>query len=149
MSKEELIRQEMYKAMKNKMTERKAILSLILSNLHKESIDKTRLLSEDEENAVILKEMKQIEETLSLTPPDRKDIIEQCEYRLSVLNEFAPKMLGENAIDKIIDETLSELNIVQPTKKDKGSIMKNLMPKVKGKADGKLVSDLVNARLEW
>lgn len=147
MNKEEVIRQEMYKAMKDKLHERKAVLSLLLSNLHKESIDKTRILSPDEEDAVILKEIKQIEETLSMTPSDRKDIIEQCKYRLSVLHEFAPKMLGENDIDKIINQTLSELGISQPTKKDKGSIMKVLMPKVKGKADGKLVNDLLSARL--
>jgi len=147
MSKEEVIRQEMYKAMKDKMTESKAILSLILCNMHNESINKTRILSPAEEDAVILKEIKQIEETLFMTPPDRKDIIEQCEYRLSVLHEFAPDMLGENEIDEIINQTLDELNITQPTKKDKGSIMRILMPKVKGKADGKLVNDLLSARL--
>lgn len=52
-------------------------------------------------------------------------------------------MMDKDAIEKVIKETLAELSIEKPTPKDKGAIMKTLMPKVKGKADGKLVNEVL------
>ena len=71
------------------------------------------------------------------------DIIEECEKRLAVLKEFAPEEMSEEAIRKEISEVLAGLGIEAPTGKDKGRIMKELMPRVKGKADGALVNKLV------
>ena len=105
---------------------------------------KGRTLTEEEEIQVIMKEIKQTKETLEMTPADRTDIIEECNRRLTVLEAYAPKMMGEDEIKAIIEGVLSELGIENPTGKDKGNIMKHLMPKVKGKADGKLVNDLVS-----
>ena len=90
-----------------------------------------------------MKEIKQTKETLEMTPADRKDIIEECKKRLAVLEQYAPKMMDETEIKEVIQATLSELELSAPTAKDKGKIMKVLMPKVKGKADGKLVNDLL------
>lgn len=81
-----------------------------------------------------MKEIKQTKETLELTPADRTDIIEECKKRLAVLEAYAPKMMDEDEIEAIIQATLAELGIDAPTSKDKGRIMKTLMPKVKGKA---------------
>nr|WP_330413544.1 GatB/YqeY domain-containing protein [Coprococcus sp. AF21-14LB] len=92
---------------------------------------------------VVLKEIKQTKETLELTPEDRTDIINECRQRIQVLEQFAPKMMDEAEIRQIIDETLQEVQIEAPTAKDKGKIMKVLMPKVKGKADGKLVNEIL------
>ena len=116
---------------------------MLLSALKNKAIDKRADLTEEEETQVILKEIKQTKETLEMTPADRTDIIEECNHRLSVLEQYAPQMMDEAQIQSIIDATLAELGIDAPTPKDKGRIMKTLMPKVKGKADGKLVSDLV------
>ena len=66
-----------------------------------------------------------------------------CEERLAVLKEFAPEEMSEEAIRKEISEVLAGLGIEAPTGKDKGRIMKELMPRVKGKADGALVNKLV------
>ena len=52
-----------------------------------------------------------------------------------------PQQMNEDEIKAVINEVLAELNITAPTKGDKGKIMKVLMPKVKGKADGKLVNE--------
>ena len=52
-------------------------------------------------------------------------------------------MMDKDAIEKVIKETLAELSIEKPTLKDKGAIIKTLMPKVKGKADGKLVNEVL------
>ena len=143
MTKIELVRSEMIAAMKAGNKPRKDALSMLLSVLKNKSIDKRSDLTEAEENEVILKEIKQTKETLDTAPTDRTDIIEECNLRLSVYQEFAPKFLNEEEIQEIISSILVKLNITQPTAKDKGMIMKELMPQVKGKSDGKLVNDLV------
>ena len=130
-------------AMKAGDKERKATLSALLTALKNKAIDKRADLTEEEEVQVILKEIKQTKETIDTTPADRTDIIEECEKRLAVLEEYAPKMMGEEEIKAVIQGVLNDLGIEAPTAKDKGKIMKELMPKVKGKADGKLVSELV------
>lgn len=143
MSKIEEVRKDMVTAMKAGEKERKATLSALLTALKNKAIDKRADLTVEEEVQVILKEIKQTKETLDTTPADRTDIIEECTKRLSVLEEYAPKMMDTEEIKAVIQEVLSALGIDAPTAKDKGRIMKELMPRVKGKADGKLVSELV------
>ena len=104
-------------------------------------------LTDEEGNQVILKQIKQLKETLSLTPADRQDIIDECNFSISVLEEYAPKMMDESEIKAVIEETLKELSIETPTAQDKGKIMKVLMPKVKGKADGKLVNQVLGSMM--
>lgn len=142
MSKIDEVRAAMVAAMKAKDKETKETLSVLLGALKNKAIDKRADLTEEEEIQVILKEIKQTKETLEMTPADRTDIIEECKHRIAVLEQYAPKMMDEEAIKAIIKETLLEVGIENPTGKDKGKIMKVLMPKVKGKADGKLVNDI-------
>ncbi|MDE6254306.1 MAG: GatB/YqeY domain-containing protein [Lachnospiraceae bacterium] len=144
MSKIEEVRSEMIKAMKAKDKERKDSLSMLLAALKNFAIDKRDELTEDEENSVVLKEIKQVNDLLEQTPADRTDIIEQCRFRIKVYEEFAPKMLSEEEIKDIINEVVNSLGIEKPMASDKGKIMKELMPKVKGKSDGKLVNQLVS-----
>ena len=72
------------------------------------------------------------------------EIIEECNKRLAVLEQYAPKMMDEAEIKEVVASVLAEMGLDAPTAKDKGKIMKNLMPKVKGKADGKLVNEIVS-----
>ena len=143
MSKTDDVRKAMVEAMKAKDKDTKDTLSLLLSALKNKAIDKRAELTEEEEIQVILKEIKQTKETMELAPADRVDIIEECKKRIAVLENYAPKMMGEDEIKAIIAGVLTDLGIEAPTGKDKGKIMKELMPKVKGKADGKLVNDIV------
>lgn len=143
MSRIEVVRAEMVAAMKNKDKPRKEALSSLLTALKNMAIDKRADLTEEEENAVVLKEIKQLNDTLEQTPPDRTDIIEQCNFRIKVFEEFAPKMLSADEIKDVVNEVMKELGIEEPKASDKGKIMKVLMPKVKGKADGKLVNQIV------
>ena len=143
MSKIEEVRSAMVAAMKAGDNERKAALSFLLSSLKNKAIDKRADLTEEEENQVILKEIKQLKETIDMTPADRTDLLAETEKRLAVLEEYAPKMMSEEEIRAVISEVLSGLGIEKPLAKDKGRIMKELMPKVKGRADGKLVNELV------
>lgn len=148
MSKADEVRKAMVAAMKAKDKERKDSLSMLLSALKNKAIDKREDLTEAEENEVVLKEIKQTKETLEMTPADRTDIIEECSKRIVVYEEFAPKMLNEDEIKTVIDEVLKELEIETPTGKDKGRIMKVLMPKVKGIADGKLVNQVLAGMMQ-
>ena len=145
MSKIDEIRQAMVEAMKAKDKDRKDTLSMLLAALKNKAIDKRADLTEEEETQVVLKEIKQTKESLELTPVDRTDLIEDYKKRLAVLEEFAPKMMDADEIKAIVASVLAELGIEAPTAKDKGRIMKELMPKVKGKADGKLVNEIVGS----
>ena len=68
--------------------------------------------------------------------------------RLFVLEEYAPKMMSEDEIKEVITSVLADLGIDAPTAKDKGKIMKELMPKVKGKADGKEVNQILASMMK-
>ena len=148
MSKIDEVRAEMVTAMKSKDKERKDSLSMLLSALKNKAIDKREDLTPDEENEVIKKEIRQTKETLETAPADRTDIIEQCEKRLAVYKEFVPEDLSEDAIREIVKGVLSDLGIATPTAKAKGKIMKELMPEVKGKAEGSVVSKIVGEFLQ-
>ena len=138
MSKIDEVRSAMMAAMKAKDKERKDALSALLTALKNKAIDKRADLTEEEETQVILKEIKQLKETIEMTPADRTDILAECNSRLTVLEEYAPKMMDEAEIKAVVSEVLTSLGLDAPTAKEKGKIMKELMPKVKGKADGKL-----------
>ena len=138
MSKIDEIRGEMVKAMKAKDKARKDVLSLLLAELKNVEINNRTPLTDEEGNQVILKQIK---------PADRQDIIDECNFSISVLEEYAPKMMDESEIKAVIEETLKELSIETPTAQDKGKIMKVLMPKVKGKADGKLVNQVLGSMM--
>ena len=144
MSKIEEVRSDMVKAMKAKDKDTKETLSMLLAALKNKAIDKREDLTPEEETQVILKEIKQTKETLDMTPADRTEIIEECNKRLAVLEQYAPKMMDEAEIKEVVASVLAEMGLDAPTAKDKGKIMKNLMPKVKGKADGKLVNEIVS-----
>ena len=143
MSKIELVRAAMVEAMKAKEKDRKDSLSMLLSALKNAEIDKRSPLTEDEANAVIKKELKQTKETMDTAPADRTDIIEEARKRMEVYQEFAPADLTVDQITEIINGVLKELEMEAPTAKDKGRIMKVLMPLVKGKADGKVVNEVL------
>ena len=134
MSKIDEVRADMVKAMKAKDKDTKETLSMLLAALKNKAIDKRADLTPEEETQVILKEIKQTKETLDMTPADRTEIIEECNKRLAVLEQYAPKMMDEAEIKEVVASVLAEMGLNAPTAKDKGKIMKNLMPKVKGKA---------------
>ena len=148
MSKIDEIRAEMVQAMKDKDKDRKDTLSMLLSALKNKAIDKRADLTSEEENEVIKKEIRQTKETRECAPVNRTDIIEQCDNRLRVLNEFAPEEMSEDAIRVTIAQVLNNLGIESPSAKDKGKVMKELMPLVKGKSDGSVVNKIVGEILK-
>ncbi|MDO4175326.1 MAG: GatB/YqeY domain-containing protein [Eubacteriales bacterium] len=147
MSKTKEVQQQMMAAMKAKDTERKNALSLLLSALKAKAKDKRADLTEDEENAIIQKEIKQTRETMESAPADRDDIRQECQMKLEVYKAFAPQELDDAQIRALVQSVLDQLQITAPTMRDKGPVMKHLMPQVKGKADGKLVNRIVGEML--
>ena len=143
MSKIDTVRAAMMQAMKEKNKARKDALSMLLAALKNKAIDKRADLTEEEENAVIFREIKQAQETADTTPADRVQIIEEAKLRMSVYSEFVPKLMDEAEIAEVVKAVLAELAIEKPIVKDKGRIMKTLMPRVKGKADGSLVNQVL------
>lgn len=143
MSMADKVRSEMVAAMKNKEKDRKDALSMLLSALKNKAIDKREDLTEAEEFEVVKKEIKQTKETMELAPADREDIKEACEKRLAVYQEFAPEEMSEEAVLAEVRAVLAALAIDAPSMKDKGKVMKELMPRVKGRADGGMVNKIV------
>ena len=150
MSKIDEVRAAMVEAMKAKDKPRKDALSMLLSALKNFEIDKKdhSPITEEEANAVVKKEIKQTQETYELAPADRDYIREEAAIRISIFKEFAPEDMGEDQIKEIILSVLAELSIETPSPADKGKIMKVLMPLVKGKADGKVVNEVLAAMMK-
>lgn len=147
MSKIDTVRAAMMQALKAQDKPRKEALSLLLSALKSKAIDKRADLTEEEENAVILREIKQAQESID-TANGRQEIIDENTLRIAIYQEFAPKMMDAEEIAATIRQVLAELGIDAPTAKQKGLIMKNLMPRVKGKADSGLVNQVLSGLME-
>jgi uncharacterized protein YqeY len=148
MTKIDLVRTDMMKALKAGDAKRKEALSLLLSALKSKAIDKRADLTEEEENAVVYKEIKEAQEAIDTAPAGRSDIVEEHQFKIAVYSEFAPQRMGEDEISAAIQNVLGQLGIEKPAPQDKGRIMKTLMPLVKGKADGGLVNRLLDERLK-
>jgi uncharacterized protein len=145
-SKIDVVRKAMTDALKAGNKPRKEALSLLLSALKNKWIEKRADLTEEEENEVVFKEIKEAQETLDTTPASRTDIIEEARLRMAVWGEFAPERMDEDAIRKAVEEAAAELGGGLAAK-DKGRLMKVLMPRLKGKADGRLVNLAVDSLL--
>lgn len=148
MSMTDKIRAEMVAAMKAKDKDRKEALSAMLTVLKNEEINTRQTLSDDAAFAVIKKELKQLKETYDTCPPDRTDIREATQKRMDIFKEFVPADMDEAQIKTVIEGVLKDLGIEKPSAREKGNIMKHLMPLVKGKADGKLVNQVLQSMME-
>lgn len=144
MSKIEIVRAAMVEALKAGEKEKKGTLSLLLQALEKRQKDKLgQPLTPSEEDEVVVKMAKQIQESIDSCPAGRAEMLSKLRDELAVVSAYMPAQMSENDIRAVIAEVLAELGLDAPAAKDKGAVMKALMPRVKGKADGKLVNQLV------
>ena len=137
------VRVGMMAAMKNKDKVRKDALSALLAAMKSKAIDNKGELTDDDAIAVVAKEIKQLKETMDTAPESYVEVKEECAAKIAVLSEFMPKQMDVEEIKEVIAGVLAQLGLEKPEAKQKGIIMKNLMPLVKGKADGKLVHDVL------
>lgn len=138
------VRSEMMAAMKEHNTVKKEALSALLAALKSKAIDKRGDLTEEEEIAVVQREVKQLKETMETAPAGYEAVVEECKQKLEFYTAYLPKQMDEEEIRATIKSVLESLGIETPTPKEKGIIMKNLMPLTKGKADGKLVNEILS-----
>lgn len=123
---------------------------VVLSEEMLEDINKKAIMTEDEEIKVIEKMVKSANETIAaLTGKSGKETnLEKTKKELEIYMTFMPAQMTEDEIKDTIEKVLDNLGLLgKATMKDKGNIMKELMPKVKGKADGKLVNTLLSGYL--
>lgn len=145
----EQLQESMIKAMKNHEKERKDTISSLIGAIKKAAIDRKCKdnISEELINEVILKEKKTVQEMIDTCPEDRIELKNEYNYRLSVINEFAPTLItDEVTLKKYITNLLSEAQI-SIEKNNKGQIMKHIMPIIKGKADMKIVNKVIGELL--
>lgn len=140
------LNQDMKVAMKAKDKEKLSTIRMLKSALQTEQINKGEELTEEDELTILSREKKQRVESLNeFKAAGREDLILKLEKELEVVDHYLPAQLGEEEVRGIVQETISETNA--SSMKDMGKVMGALMPKVKGKADGNLVSKIVKEEL--
>lgn len=105
-------------------------------------------LDDTQATEVITKLAKQNQESIDTCPKDRVETIEKLTFERTVITQYMPKQMDEDEVKAVITEALAKLGLTTPTMKDKGAIMKALMPRVKGKADGKLVNTVLSSMMQ-
>ena len=137
----EQLQKDMIAAMKAKDKSRKDSISALISAIKKVAIDEgCRDDIQDElVDRVILKELKTVKEQLDSCPAERTDLLEEYQTRYNVINEYAPAMMSAEEVKALITEKFAEV----VASKNKGMIMKSVIPELKGKADGKVINEVV------
>lgn len=143
------VTEQMKTAMKVQTPEGKlrvSTLRMLMSELKNAKIAKREDLEPDDEIAVVSREVKRRGEAASeYTKAGRDDLADKENAEAKILKEFLPEQLGEAEIEKVVDEAIAETGAATP--KDIGRVMSAIMPKLKGRADGKTVNALVARRL--
>ncbi|MBO5372363.1 MAG: GatB/YqeY domain-containing protein [Lachnospiraceae bacterium] len=138
------LQKDMIAAMKARDKGRKDAISALISSVKKVAIDEgcRENIKEELVDRVILKELKTVKEQIDSCPADRTDLLEEYQLRYDVINEYAPQLLSEEEVEAILKEKFAEVLATG----NKGQVMKAVMPELKGKADGKVINQVV-ARL--
>ena len=146
MSLKETLLQDMKEAMKNKETIRKNTIQLVRSGVLQIEKDKKVELDDEGVLEVITKELKKRRDSLpDFEKSGRTDLVENLNEEIKILLGYLPEQLSEEEIKKIVEETINEVGAT--TMKDMGKVMGAVTPKVKGKADNKIVSAFIKQML--
>ena len=144
------LRQDIHKdiavAMKSGDKERLSTVRMLMSAIKYKEVDAHRELTDEETIAVISTLVKQRQDSIEqFTKGNRLDLVEKETKELEVLRTYLPPQLSEAEVRDIIKKAVAETGATG--QKDMGKLMKVIMPQVKGKADGKLVNDIVKEAL--
>ncbi len=121
---------------------RKRTLRMVLASIKLDEVDKGRPLVEEEVSAIFQKELKSRRESIAdAKQAGRPDIVAEAESEISILKEYLPHQLTQDEINILANEAISEVGASSP--QEMGNVMKVLMPRVKGRADGSVVSQTV------
>lgn len=138
----EQLQKDMIAAMKAKDKVRKDAISTLVSAVKKVAIDEgcRDNIQEELVNRVILKEIKTVKEQVDTCPDERAELKSEYQARLDIMSEYAPKMMSPDEVKAVILEKFSDVVAT----KNKGQIMKAVMGELKGKADGKVINQIVS-----
>lgn len=141
------ISDDMKKAMVAKDKVRLSVIRLLKSEIRYKEIEKGAELSDEDVIAVLSSSAKRHKDSIAqFEKGGREDLVAQEKAELEVIREYMPKQLEEDELCRIVDEAIKEVNALAAS--DLGRVMKIVMPKVRGKADGKRVNELVSSRLQ-
>lgn len=149
------IKEEIKTAMKNKDTEKRDVLKMVVDKAkaivkEKNPTNVTEDIPDDVILQAIQKEVKQLNQTKdALKGKENTDLYASTTLKIGILSEYLPTQMTENELEKYIESELIELTgvNVEISPKIKGMVMKNIMPKLKGKADSRLINQVVDKSL--
>lgn len=135
------LQKDMITAMKAKDKVRKDAISSLISAVKKVAIDEGCRddIKQELVDRVILKELKSVKEQIDTCPDDRVELKAEYQARYDVISEYAPKLLSADEVKAILTEKFADVLAI----KNKGQIMKAVMAELKGKADGKVINQVV------
>ncbi len=146
MSVEKQLMEDMKLAMKSGNKIERDTIRMLRAQIKLASIDKKDELNEAELAQVLQKEEKKRKEAIEMFQQgNREDLVKKEESELEIISTYLPEQLSEKDLDKIITEAIESLQVT--SEKDMGRVMGAIMPKVKGKADGKVVQQKVKEHL--
>jgi hypothetical protein len=147
MSLKEQIDADYKAAMKARDDLKVSVLRLLRSAIHNAEIDKQRALTDDEILGVIQSEVQKRHESIeAFQQGGRQDLVEREQAELAILESYLPKALTREELEALVRETVREVGALSV--RDMGKVMSALMPKVRGRADEREVSNLVRQILE-
>jgi uncharacterized protein YqeY len=142
----ERLEKDMVKAAKARDAERLGVIRFVRSRAKNRQIELRRELKDEDAIEVLARIAKQHRESIEqFTTGGRDELVESERRKLAIVEEYLPEQLGESELVEILDEAIVETGASSP--RDIGAVMKTVMPKVKGRADGKVVKAMVQARL--
>ena len=146
MSIKEKLMQDLKAAMKSHDKVRKDTITMVRAAIKQIEVDKRVDLSDEEVIDIISKQYKvRVSSIEEFKRGGRDDLVAQTEEEIKILMEYLPKQLSDEELEDIIKEAIEKLSIT--TKRQIGELMKEVMPKVKGKADGKKVNSIASKYL--
>ena len=137
----EKLQKDMIAAMKDHNKERKDAISSVIQAIKKTAIDEGHRddIGEDLVDRVILKELKSVKEQIDSCPDERAELKAGYQFRYDVISEYAPSLMSAEEVEALLKEKFADLIAT----KNKGQIMKTVMGELKGKADGKVINEVV------
>ena len=147
MSLKEQLTADMKEVMKNKEKARLAVIRMVRGAIRQQEIDGQKELGEEDVIAVISKEVKMRRDSIEeFQKGGREDLVEKTQAEIDVLLPYLPAQLSEDEVRELVKAAVEQTGAATP--KDMGKVMGVLMPKVKGRADGKMVNTIVKSFLQ-
>ncbi len=142
MALKEQLTQDMQAAMRAGDTEKRDTLRMMLAAVKQTEIDEKMTLDDAGVQSVLAKQAKQRRESIAeYTQAGRTELAAEEEIELAIIETYLPQMMSREEITLLAQKVIAEVGATTP--KDMGMVMGRLMPQVKGKADGRLVNEVV------